>query len=400
MKRLFDIFLSATALLLLAPLMLFVGWQIRRKLGSPVLFRQTRPGLNGQPFQMVKFRTMRDAIGPDGRPLPDSERMTPFGSFLRTTSLDELPELWNVLKGEMSLVGPRPLLMEYLPLYSPEQARRHEVRPGVTGWAQINGRNALSWEEKFRLDVWYVDNQSFRLDLKILALTVKKVFVREGITSPAPIRSLPGVVQHSIESLRKECVELAGLGVPAVILFGVPEDKDAVGSCAWDPEGILQHAIREVRSEVGRDMVVMADLCLDEFTDHGHCGVIGADGDVDNDRTLELYQKVAVAQAEAGVDICAPSGMMDGQVAAIRSALDSAGAQDTAILAYSAKYASALYGPFRDAVGVEIDGGEGVAGDRRGYQQDHRNLRESLLEIRDDVEQGADMVRCAAPYRA
>ena len=221
---------------------------------------------------------------------------------------------------------------------------------------------------------------------------VAPLFVREGITSPAPIQSLPGVVQHSIESLRKECVELAGLGVPAVILFGVPEEKDAVGSCAWDPEGILQHAIREVRSEVGRDMVVMADLCLDEFTDHGHCGVIGADGDVDNDRTLELYQKVAVAQAEAGVDICAPSGMMDGQVAAIRSALDSAGAQDTAILAYSAKYASALYGPFRDAVGVEIDGGEGVAGDRRGYQQDHRNLRESLLEIRDDVEQGADMV--------
>ena len=187
MKRLFDIFLSATALLLLAPLMLFVGWQIRRKLGSPVLFRQTRPGLNGQPFQMVKFRTMRDAIGPDGRPLPDSERMTPFGSFLRTTSLDELPELWNVLKGEMSLVGPRPLLMEYLPLYSPEQARRHEVRPGVTGWAQINGRNALSWEEKFRLDVWYVDNQSFRLDLKILALTVKKVFVREGISAAGEV---------------------------------------------------------------------------------------------------------------------------------------------------------------------------------------------------------------------
>ena len=187
MKRLFDIFLSATALLLLAPLMLFVGWQIRRKLGSPVLFRQTRPGLNGQPFQMVKFRTMRDAIGPDGRPLPDSERMTPFGSFLRTTSLDELPELWNVLKGEMSLVGPRPLLMEYLPLYSPEQARRHEVRPGVTGWAQINGRNALSWEEKFRLDVWYVDNQSCRLDLKILALTVKKVFVREGISAAGEV---------------------------------------------------------------------------------------------------------------------------------------------------------------------------------------------------------------------
>ncbi|KIN89767.1 sugar transferase [Thauera sp. SWB20] len=183
MKRLFDIFVSAVALLLLAPLMLFVGWMTRRKLGSPVLFRQTRPGLHGKPFQMIKFRTMRDAIGPDGQPLPDSERMTPFGSFLRSASLDELPELWNVLKGDMSLVGPRPLLMEYLPLYSPEQARRHAVRPGVTGWAQINGRNALSWEEKFRLDVWYVDNRSFWLDLKILALTVKKVFVREGISA-------------------------------------------------------------------------------------------------------------------------------------------------------------------------------------------------------------------------
>lgn len=183
MKRLFDIFVSAAALVLFGPLMLFVGWMIRRKLGWPVLFRQTRPGRHGTPFQMVKFRTMRDTTGPDGQPLPDSERMTPFGSFLRSTSLDELPELWNVLKGDMSLVGPRPLLMEYLTLYSPEQARRHEVRPGVTGWAQINGRNALSWEEKFRLDVWYVDNQSFWLDLKILALTVKKVFVREGISA-------------------------------------------------------------------------------------------------------------------------------------------------------------------------------------------------------------------------
>lgn len=160
-----------------------LAWQVRKKLGSPVLFRQTRPGLHGKPFQMIKFRTMRDAIGPDGQPLPDSERMTHFGSFLRSASLDELPELWNVLKGDMSLVGPRPLLIEYLPLYSPEQARRHEVRPGVTGWAQINGRNALNWEEKFRLDVWYVDNQSFWLDLKILALTVKKVFVREGISA-------------------------------------------------------------------------------------------------------------------------------------------------------------------------------------------------------------------------
>ncbi len=187
MKRIFDFFAATLALLLLLPVIAILAWQIRRKLGSPVLFRQTRPGLHGKPFQMVKFRTMRDAIGPDGQPLPDAERMTPFGSFLRAASLDELPELWNVLMGDMSLVGPRPLLMEYLPLYSPEQARRHEVRPGVTGWAQINGRNALSWEEKFRLDVWYVDNQSFWLDLRILALTVKKVFVREGISAAGEV---------------------------------------------------------------------------------------------------------------------------------------------------------------------------------------------------------------------
>lgn len=182
-KRLFDVLSGTLGLVLLSPVIALLAWQIRKKLGSPVLFRQTRPGLHGKPFQMVKFRTMRDAIGPDGKPLPDTDRMTPFGSFLRSASLDELPELWNVLNGDMSLVGPRPLLMEYLPLYSPEQARRHEVRPGVTGWAQVNGRNALSWEEKFRLDVWYVDNRSFWLDLKILALTVKKVFVREGISA-------------------------------------------------------------------------------------------------------------------------------------------------------------------------------------------------------------------------
>lgn len=186
-KRLFDFVMASFGLVVLSPVLAVLAWQIRKKLGSPVLFRQTRPGLHGKPFQMVKFRTMRDAIGVDGQPLPDSERMTPFGSFLRSASLDELPELWNVLKGEMSLVGPRPLLMEYLPLYSPEQARRHEVRPGVTGWAQINGRNALSWEEKFRLDVWYVDNRSFWLDLKILALTVKKVFVREGISAAGEV---------------------------------------------------------------------------------------------------------------------------------------------------------------------------------------------------------------------
>ena len=183
MKRMFDLVLSVSALFLLSPVLLVLAWQCRLKLGSPVIFRQTRPGLRGQPFAMVKFRTMSDARGPDGKLLADVERMTAFGNFLRSTSLDELPELWNVLKGDMSLVGPRPLLMEYLPLYSPEQARRHDVRPGVTGWAQINGRNALSWDEKFRLDVWYVDHQSLWLDLKILLLTVKKVFVREGISA-------------------------------------------------------------------------------------------------------------------------------------------------------------------------------------------------------------------------
>ena len=183
LKRLFDILGAVLGLLILLPIIVTLAWQVRRKLGSPVLFRQTRPGLHGKPFQLIKFRTMRNAIGLDGRPLPDSERMTSFGSFLRSASLDELPELWNVLKGDMSLVGPRPLLMEYLPLYSLKQARRHEVRPGVTGWAQVNGRNALSWEEKFRLDVWYVDNHSFWLDLKILFMTVRKVVVREGISA-------------------------------------------------------------------------------------------------------------------------------------------------------------------------------------------------------------------------
>ncbi len=183
MKRLFDIFASALGLLLLFPVIAVVAWQISRKLGSPVLFRQVRPGLNGRPFEMIKFRTMRDALDAEGNQLPDSERMTPFGRFLRASSLDELPELWNVLKGDMSLVGPRPLLMDYLPLYSAEQYRRHEVRPGVSGWAQVNGRNALSWEEKFKLDVWYVDNRSFRLDLKIILLTLKKVIVRDGINA-------------------------------------------------------------------------------------------------------------------------------------------------------------------------------------------------------------------------
>lgn len=186
-KRVADAMAALVGLCLLSPVLLLVAWQISSKLGSPVLFQQIRPGRYGRPFKIVKFRTMRDAIDADGNPLPDADRMTPFGSLLRSTSLDELPELWNVLKGEMSLVGPRPLLMEYLPLYTKEQARRHEVRPGVTGWAQINGRNALSWEDKFKLDVWYVDNQSFWLDMKILLLTVKKVFVREGISSAGEV---------------------------------------------------------------------------------------------------------------------------------------------------------------------------------------------------------------------
>jgi lipopolysaccharide/colanic/teichoic acid biosynthesis glycosyltransferase len=181
-KRLFDVLASLLGLLLLSPVIAILAMQIRRKLGSPVLFRQTRPGMDGRPFQMVKFRTMQDAFDNDGGLLPDSQRMTSFGSFLRLTSLDELPELWNVVRGDMNLVGPRPLLMEYLPLYSKEQYRRHQVRPGVTGWAQVNGRNAISWEEKFKLDVWYVDNRSFWLDLKILSLTVKKVLVRDGIS--------------------------------------------------------------------------------------------------------------------------------------------------------------------------------------------------------------------------
>jgi len=183
MKRGLDVAASALALLLLSLPLLLLLWLVRRRLGTPVLFRQTRPGLRGDPFEMIKLRTMTQACGPDGKLLPDAERLTGFGRFLRATSLDELPELWNVLKGDMSLVGPRPLLMEYLPLYTPEQARRHEVRPGITGWAQVNGRNALSWEEKFKLDVWYVDNRSFWLDIKILWLTVKKVLVREGISA-------------------------------------------------------------------------------------------------------------------------------------------------------------------------------------------------------------------------
>lgn len=182
MKRCFDILISIAVLLLLSPVILLTMLLVRAKLGSPVFFKQTRPGLGDDPFEMVKFRTMTDEWDSNGELLQDEVRLTKFGKFLRASSLDELPELWNVLKGDMSLVGPRPLLMEYLPLYSPEQARRHEVRPGITGWAQVNGRNAISWEEKFEYDVWYVENQSSWLDLKILFLTLKKVFVREGIS--------------------------------------------------------------------------------------------------------------------------------------------------------------------------------------------------------------------------
>lgn len=180
-KRLLDIAAASLGLILLAPIFLGTAYLVRKKLGSPILFKQVRPGLHGQPFEMMKFRTMTDAKDAQGNLLPDAERLTSFGKFLRSSSLDELPELINVLKGDMSLVGPRPLLMEYLPLYSPEQARRHEAKPGITGWAQINGRNAISWEEKFALDVWYVDNKSIWLDLKILLLTIKKVIIKEGI---------------------------------------------------------------------------------------------------------------------------------------------------------------------------------------------------------------------------
>lgn len=190
-KRLFDLFAALLALVLLSPILIWVALKVRSRLGSPVIFRQRRPGLNGEPFDMIKFRTMLEAYDEHGKPLPNEQRMTPFGKWLRATSLDELPELWNVVKGSMSLVGPRPLRMEYLPLYNAQQARRHEVRPGITGWAQINGRNSLSWEQKFDLDVWYVDNQSFLLDLKILFLTVKKVVVKEGINASEEVTMKP-----------------------------------------------------------------------------------------------------------------------------------------------------------------------------------------------------------------
>lgn len=183
MKRILDIIIASIALILLSPLYAFVAYKVKKNLGSPVLFRQVRPGLHGKPFEMIKFRTMKDAVDEQGDPLPDSERLTPFGQMLRSTSLDEMPELWNVIKGDMSIVGPRPLLMEYLPLYSPEQAKRHDVRPGMTGHAQVNGRNAIGWEEKFKLDTWYVENQSIWLDFKIMFKTVHKVLAKDDISA-------------------------------------------------------------------------------------------------------------------------------------------------------------------------------------------------------------------------
>jgi porphobilinogen synthase len=217
---------------------------------------------------------------------------------------------------------------------------------------------------------------------------IAPLFVREGIDAPIEIASLPGVFQDTQESLRKGVAELAAMGVRAVMLFGVPAHKDEIGSGAFDPEGVVQVALRELRREVGDEVVLIADLCVDEYTSHGHCGIVAAGGGVDNDATLEIYARAAVAQAAAGADVVAPSGMMDGQVAAIRSALDGEGFQEVAILGYSAKYASGLYGPFRDAVDVTIADG----GDRKGYQQDWRNAREALVEVRADLAQGADMV--------
>ena len=183
LKRILDIAIASTALILLSPVYFIVARKVKKNLGSPVLFRQMRPGLNGQPFEMIKFRTMKDALDANGNPLPDSERLTAFGKMLRATSLDEMPELWNVIKGDMSIVGPRPLLMEYLPLYNEQQAKRHNVRPGITGYAQVNGRNAISWEKKFELDTWYVENQSLWLDFKIMLKTVKKVIAKDDISA-------------------------------------------------------------------------------------------------------------------------------------------------------------------------------------------------------------------------
>lgn len=217
---------------------------------------------------------------------------------------------------------------------------------------------------------------------------IAPLFVREGIDQPQPIVSLPGVVQHSLASLEREIEELIDLGIRGVILFGVPLKKDPIGSGAFDPEGIVQVALRRLRQRFDDRIVLMADLCVDEYTSHGHCGIVDQHGNVDNDATVEVYVKAALAQATAGAHLVAPSGMMDGQVGAIRAGLDGAGFSNTAIMAYSAKYASALYGPFRDAVDVQIAGG----GNRKGYQQDWRNFREALVEVAADIEQGADIV--------
>lgn len=217
---------------------------------------------------------------------------------------------------------------------------------------------------------------------------VAPLFVREGVDTPQPISSLPGVVQHSLASLETEIADLIDLGVRGVVLFGVPLSKDPVGSGAFDPNGIVQVALRRLRDRFDDRIVLMADLCVDEYTSHGHCGIIDDKGCVDNDATLEVYVKAALAQAAAGAHVVAPSGMMDGQVAAIRAGLDGGGFSDIAIMGYSAKYASALYGPFRDAVDVQISGG----GNRKGYQQDWRNSREALTEVAADIEQGADIV--------
>lgn len=222
-KRMFDLCMSFIGLLILLPVIIIVSVMIDRRLGRPILFSQVRPGLHGKPFKMYKFRTMKDAVDSHGNPLPDSERMTPFGAFLRSSSLDELPGLWNVLKGDMSLVGPRPLLMEYLPLYSAEQARRHEVKPGITGWAQVNGRNAISWEQKFQYDIWYVENQSFWLDLKIIALTLKKVLVREGISAAGEVTM--SKFSGSSSAVRKLAI-LGGGGHAKVV-------ADTAECCGW-----------------------------------------------------------------------------------------------------------------------------------------------------------------------
>ena len=216
---------------------------------------------------------------------------------------------------------------------------------------------------------------------------VAPLFVREGITEPEPIASLPGVFQHTRDSLKGEIDQIRDLGIPSIILFGIPAEKDPTGSGAWDPNGIVQQAIADCKSVTGDDLVIMSDLCVDEYTDHGHCGVVNDDGSIDNDLTLDLYKKIAIAQANAGADVIAPSGMMDGQVAAIRQALDGNNNLETPILAYSAKYASGLYGPFREAVNVSLENS-----DRKSYQQDWRNKREAMNEIKADLNEGADMI--------